>query len=193
MNRNKVWQWYIQWKCALLVLSVRVCLYWPKIFCVKGLVLSACMYVLAFQDQHTLPKWNILSLLVYEQANRQNISPWEGVLVLEGQCIQAERTRPLTQNISGQYRHYTWAKREKQWISCHLIVRKDVAGLPFRNLVFLLLFRSFSKIKTNIVCVSEFLKLVIGNQTLRVVFGFQVWEIQFSSFWFLFGVIKAWK
>ena len=40
-----------------------VCLYWPEIFCVQGLVLSARMYVMVFQDKHTLPKWNILSLL----------------------------------------------------------------------------------------------------------------------------------
>ena len=59
---------------------------------------SARMYVLAFQDQHTLPKWNILSNCFnsigffpcsYEQ--RENISLWEGVLVLEGQYIHMSR------------------------------------------------------------------------------------------------------
>ena len=62
-------------------------------------------YVLAFQDQHTLPKWNILPQSCYccywpfrtstpsqseifsqiIRALRQNISLWEGVLVLKGQ------------------------------------------------------------------------------------------------------------
>ena len=50
------------------------CMYWPEIFCLKAVVLSAHMYVLVFQDQNTLLKWNILSLLVYKQAVRQNIS-----------------------------------------------------------------------------------------------------------------------
>ena len=75
-------------------------------------------YVLAFQDQHTLPKWNILSQSCYccywpfrtstpsqniftlggcagperpiatITALRQNISLWEGVLVLKGQYIE---------------------------------------------------------------------------------------------------------
>ena len=49
-------------------------------------------YVLAFQDQHTLPKWNILSQSCYccywpfrTSTPSQNISLWEGVLVLKGQ------------------------------------------------------------------------------------------------------------
>ena len=51
------------------------------------------MYVLAFQDQRTLPKWNILSdcLSVYKQ--RENISLREGVLVLEGQYIHMNREK----------------------------------------------------------------------------------------------------
>ena len=67
------------------------CMYWPEIFCLKAVVLSAHMYVLVFQDQNTLLKWNILSLLVYKQAVRQNISLCEGVLVLEGQYIHMSR------------------------------------------------------------------------------------------------------
>ena len=42
---------------SLLVL----CSYWPWILCLKAHFLSVCMYVLVFQDQQTLPKWNILS------------------------------------------------------------------------------------------------------------------------------------
>ena len=44
-----------------MAFSLLICVYWPEIFCLKAVVLSACMYVLTFQDQHTLPKWNILS------------------------------------------------------------------------------------------------------------------------------------
>ena len=36
-------------------------MYWPEIFCLKAVALSAHMYVLAFQDQHTHRKWNIPS------------------------------------------------------------------------------------------------------------------------------------
>ena len=64
---------------------------YSEIFCVKGLVLSARMYVMVFQEQHTLPKWNILPLLIYEQAIRQNISLCEGVLVLEDHYIHMSR------------------------------------------------------------------------------------------------------
>ena len=58
--------------------------------------LALCSYTLVFQDQHTLPKRNILSNLllwlvwIYKQreqatitALRQNISLWEGVLVID--------------------------------------------------------------------------------------------------------------
>ena len=104
-------------------------------------------YVLAFQDQHTLPKWNILwkavivacsmywpfrtstpsqseifclkALIVDLReyftlggcagperpiatitALRQNISLWEGVLVLKGQYIEQGTITALRQNIS---------------------------------------------------------------------------------------------
>ena len=101
-------------------------------------------YVLAFQDQHTLPKWNILSQSCYccywpfrtstpsqseifsqiynksfeteyftlggcagperpiatITALRQNISLWEGVLVLKGQYIEQATITVLRQNIS---------------------------------------------------------------------------------------------
>ena len=39
-----------------LSLSLSVCLYCPEKFCVQGLALSVCMYVMVFQDQHTLTK-----------------------------------------------------------------------------------------------------------------------------------------
>ena len=69
-------------------------------------------YVLAFQDQHTLPKWNILSQSCYccywpfrtstpsQSELRQNISLWEGVLVLKGQYIEQATITVLRQNIS---------------------------------------------------------------------------------------------
>ena len=66
-------------------------MYLPEILCLKAVALSARMYVLAFQDQHTLTKWNILSncLLIYQR--RENISLWEGVVVLKGQYIHTSR------------------------------------------------------------------------------------------------------
>ena len=78
-------------------------------------------YVLAFQDQHTLPKWNILSQSSYCRFERifhfgrvcwswkansnnnsfsENISLWEGVLVLKGQYIEQATITALRQNIS---------------------------------------------------------------------------------------------
>ena len=87
-----------------LSLSLSVCLYWPAKFCVQGLVLSARMYVMVFQDQHTLKKWNILSncLLVHSRERIFHFFrvcwSWKTITY-----IWAERTRPWTQNFSGQY------------------------------------------------------------------------------------------
>ena len=87
--------------CGLLA-----CMYWPEKFCVQGLVLSVHMYVMVFQDQHTLPKWNILSLLcTSKQLDRifhfvRVCWSWKTITY-----IRAERTRPWTQNFSDQYRH----------------------------------------------------------------------------------------
>ena len=57
------------WTPPSLSLCWYVCLYRPEIFCLKGLVLSARMYVMVFQDKHILTKWNILSncLLIYSR------------------------------------------------------------------------------------------------------------------------------
>ena len=88
------------------VACLLVCLYWPEKFCVQGLVLSARMYVMVFQDKHTLPKWNILSLLcTSKQLDRifhfvRVCLSWKTITY-----IRAERTRPWTQNCSGQYRY----------------------------------------------------------------------------------------
>ena len=86
--------------------SLSVCLYWPEIFCVQSLVLSARMYVMVFQDKHMLTKWNILSncLLVHSRERIFHFGrvcfSWKTITY-----IWAERTRLWTQNISGQYRH----------------------------------------------------------------------------------------
>ena len=88
-------------------------MYWPEKICVQGLVLSARMYVMVFQDKHTLPKWNILSLLcTSKQLDRifhfvRVCWSWKTITY-----IWAERTRPWTQNFSGQYRH-TERERER--------------------------------------------------------------------------------
>ena len=61
---------------------------------------------MVFQDQHTLPKWNILSLLcMSKQLDRifhfvRVCWSWKTITY-----IWAERTRPWRQNFSGQYRH----------------------------------------------------------------------------------------
>ena len=111
-------------KMWLLSLCSYVCLHWPEIFCVKGLVLSAHKYVMVFQDQHTLPKWNILSLLVYKQVNRQNISLCEGVLVLEDHYIHMSRENKAFDT------EYFWPI---QWISCHLIYQEDHVWSSLQN------------------------------------------------------------
>ena len=100
--------------------SVSVCLYWPEIFCLQSIVLSAHMYVMVFQDKHILTKWNILSncFLVY---SRERIFHFGRVCLFWKTItyIQAERTRLWTQNISGQYRH-TYKQREcHSYTQCH--------------------------------------------------------------------------
>ena len=73
--------------------------------------LSARMYVMVFQDQHTLPKWNILSEWVCW--SWENISLLVGVLVLEDHYEQRENKSFETEYcISGQYRH-TYKQREQ--------------------------------------------------------------------------------
>ena len=90
------------------------------------------MYVLVFQDQHTIPKWNILSLLIYEQAIRQNISLWEGVLVLEVQYIHTSR-----ENNSFETDYFwpihTSREREKtvDFMTFSLLLG-DLADLPYK-------------------------------------------------------------
>ena len=103
-----------------------VCLYWPEIFCLQGLFLSACMYVLAFQDQHNLPKWNILSLLVWTREKSIEFKQLDRIFHFGRVCwswkantyIRAERKRPWRQNIPGQYRH-TYEQRERETDGFH--------------------------------------------------------------------------
>ena len=95
---------HIQWKCGLFSLGSYVCLYCPEIFCVKGLVLSAHMYVMVFQVQHPSQS-EIFSLCLYTSKQLDWIFHfvrlcWSFKTIT---YIQAEWTRPLTQNISGQY------------------------------------------------------------------------------------------
>ena len=92
--------------------------YWHWILCKKAHFLSVCMYVLALLDQHTLPKWNILSLLVWAQGkamylirSEEKISFWEGVLVLEGQYIHMNREK---MSFFTQYSVPIWAELAKK-------------------------------------------------------------------------------
>ena len=75
-----------------------------EIFCLQSLVLSAHMYVLTFQDQHTLPKWNILIACSYMSRERiyhfgKVCWSWKA-----NTYIRAERTRLWWQNIFGKQR-----------------------------------------------------------------------------------------
>ena len=121
----------IRWMCSFIsVACLLICLYWPEIFCVQGLVLSARMYVMVFQDKHTLPKWNILSLLCTSKHLDRIFHfvrvclSWKTITY-----IWAERTRPWTQNFSGQYRY---TEREKEFISLDWGGRL-CSGLPCCN------------------------------------------------------------
>ena len=78
------------------------------IFCFESLVLSARMYVLTFQDQHILHKWNILSLLVQTREKPVEFKQLDRIFHLWRVCwswkantyIRAERTRLSRQNIT---------------------------------------------------------------------------------------------
>ena len=93
-------------------LSLYVCIGKKYSVSKLGLVLSAHIYVMVFQDKHILTKWNTLSncLLVYSRERIFHFGrvcwSWKTTTY-----IQVERTRPWTQNISGQYRH-TYEQRE---------------------------------------------------------------------------------
>ena len=128
---NCSWKYIYEWDS----LCSYVCLYWPQIFGLQGLFLSACMYVLAFQDQHTLPKWNIFSLLVWTREKPMEFKQLDrifhfggGVLVLEGQYIHTNREKKaLETEYFWPIQIYILAKRERNWwISCLLIVGKTI-------------------------------------------------------------------
>ena len=74
---------------------------------VKYSVSKLLLLLLAFQDQHTLPEYFTLGGCAGSErpiatitALRQNISLWEGVLVLKGQYIEQATITALRQNIS---------------------------------------------------------------------------------------------
>ena len=128
----------INWK--VMFLSPLICVYWAEIFCLKALVLSARMHVMVFQDQHTLTKWNILSncLLIYKQ--RENISLWEGVMVLEDHYIHTNR-----ENKSFETEYccpiHTYEQREcHSYQYIHKIVQNQVSSHKPEKLVSLLVY-----------------------------------------------------
>ena len=133
-----------------------ICMYWPEIFCLKAVVLSARMCVLVFQDQNTLLKWNILSLLAYKQAIRQNIWLQKGVLVLEDQYIHASREN---NSFETEYFWPIHMSRERERTSgfhdLQFIERSGWSSLQNCLAMASLTLFGFS--------VSEFLKAVIGN------------------------------
>ena len=77
------------------------------------------MYVMVSQDQQTLPKLNILSLLVYEQAIRKNISLCEGVLVLEDHYIHMSRENKAFDTEYFLPIQHTYEQRERETDGFH--------------------------------------------------------------------------
>ena len=116
------------WLCGLLVLSAwYVCI--GQIYSVSKVLFSLliCMY---WPSKTSTPSQSeIFSFCSYTNKQLDRIFHFGRVCWSwkANTYIQAERTRPLRQNFSGQYMH-TYEQREKQWISCHLNVRKIVGG-----------------------------------------------------------------
>ena len=106
---TKLWNWEDQTGLPpqsndINSLSLSVCLYWPEKFCVQGLALSVRMYVMVFQDQHTLTKWNILSncLLIHSRERIFHFGrvcwSWKTITY-----IRNRESKALDTNFSGQY------------------------------------------------------------------------------------------
>ena len=98
-------------------------MYCPEISCLKALVLSAYIYVMVFQDQHTLTKWNILSdqikYIAYSFActsREKNILLWDGVLVLEDHYIHTSRENKSFET------EYFWPIHTYEQRECHSYV-----------------------------------------------------------------------
>ena len=108
---------------SLLVL----CSYWPWILCLKAHFLSVCMYVMVFQDKHTLTKWNILSncLLVH---SRERIFHF-GRVCLSWKTItyiQTERKWAFRHSMQGQNEQRTsWLCHSYRYI--HATVQNQVS------------------------------------------------------------------
>ena len=82
------------------------------IFCLQSLVLSACMYVLTFQDQQTVPQWNILS-------NCLNSIGFSLVRISRERIFHCGRVC-----WSWKANTYIWAERTRLWRQS--IVREDL-------------------------------------------------------------------
>ena len=113
-----------EWQSQLVLCSC-----WPWILCLKAHFLSVCMYVMVFQDKHTLPKWNILSLLcTSKQLDRifqfvRVCLSWKTIT-----CIWTERKWAFRHSIQGQYKQRT---SKETW---HSISWKTFSGPPSRSI-----------------------------------------------------------
>ena len=104
---------------------------------------SLCSYVCVGLPRPAHPpkvKYSLSAHMNKGKANgvqpiRQNISLWEGVLVLEGQYIHTSREKKaLETEYFWPIQTYIRTKRERnRWISCLSIVGKTMLSLPFQN------------------------------------------------------------
>ena len=102
----------------------------PEIFCLQSLVLSARMYVLPSRTSKPCQS-EIFSPCLYEQgkangvqAIRQNISLWQGLLVLEGQYIHTSRENKTLET------EYFWQTEREGGVHIIRLCRRPCCGLP---------------------------------------------------------------
>ena len=87
-------------------------MYLPEIFCIEGLVLSVCMHVMAFQDQHTA-KYSLSAGITNKQLDRI-FDCEEGVLVLECHYMHTNReNKAFDTKYFWQIHRYEQREREK--------------------------------------------------------------------------------
>ena len=171
--------------CVLLVLSLLVCMsvLARNILCQRPC--SLCSYVCNGLPRQAHPpkvKYSLSGHTNKGKANgvgaiRQNISLWEGVLVLEDHYIHMSReNKAFDTEYFWPIQTYIWAKRERRWSSYHLIVWEDLAALEVHSQVPLKLRQT--------ICVTGSERLFRGNQidwVVRWVSWFQVFSKEIKS------------
>ena len=155
MSLNIAWQYVTTWINVLFEMYKTLMKHGCQVF-LWGSKFQFSFQVfhpyLAFKDHHTIPKLNILSLLIWAREKPIELI-WSERIFHFGRVwwswkantyIQAERTRPW-QNISGHRYIHTSKEREKQveFIPFNCVGRLCLV-FPFQNL---LLLRSNHSIK----------------------------------------------